>query len=145
MGAIQNSINQTLGAAAAAAIVGKKDYDAKQAEIKSAAKEQEEGLLAKEHFHEAQADLTRLAGETEEAEKKLQEKQAISDALANKKPGGKGNTKAAINERYKASLTETEAAARALKELQQHSEAKKAMLARAEIIMKRTGIIGGNE
>lgn len=133
---IQSSINKILGSAAAVAVAGKKGQEAK-------AKEEEQGLLAKEQFHEASADVTRLTGEAEEAESVLSEKTAISDSLASKRPGGKGNTKKALEEKRAAALSEKEAAQRAFNELQDRIEAKKAMMERASMIMKRTGIIGG--
>lgn len=40
-------------------------------------------------------------------------------------------------------LTEQEAANRAFKELSDKIEAKKALKSRAEVIMRRTGILGG--
>ena len=60
-----------------------------------------------------------------------------------KRPGGKGNTKAAIAEKQKKALTEKEAAQRAFDELKDRIESKIAMQARAEKIMKRTGTWGG--
>lgn len=138
MGAIQGAINSVLGSAAAAAIAGKKMSE--KSDMKA-----EEGLLAQEHFHEASADLTRLKGESAEAGKLVEETNAAYDAAMAKKPGGKGNTKAAIAEKQKKALTEKEAAQRAFDELTDKIEAKQAMKARAELIMKRTGVLGGNK
>ena len=134
---IQESINSALGAAAATAVAAKRISD--QKELKA-----EQGLLAKEQFHEASADIAKLTGEQEEAEKTLKEKSAISDALELKKPGGKGNTKAALQEKRAAALSEKEAAQRAFSELTDRIEAKRAMMERATTIMKRTGV-GGKE
>lgn len=64
MGAIQNSINGMLGAAAGAALAYKHSKDVK-------AKDEEQGLLAQEQYHEASADLKALEGESKAAEKKL--------------------------------------------------------------------------
>ena len=136
MGAIQKSITGALGAVAGAAVAGKHLKDAK-------AKEEEQGLLAKEQYHEAAADLTRLRGESKAAGKAVEETSAAYDAAMAKRPGGKGNTKAAIAERQKKALTEKEAAQRAFDELKDRIEAKLAMQSRAEKIMKRTGTWGG--
>lgn len=136
MGAIQGSINTMLGSAAAAALAGKKMADDK-------AVSEEQGLLAKEQFHEASADITKLTGESEIAESVLAEKKEASAALMDKMPGGKGNTKKALEEKRARALTEVEAAQRAFDELQDRIEAKKAMMSRAEKIMKRTNTWGG--
>lgn len=136
MGAIQKSITGALGAVAGAAVAGKHLKDVK-------AKEEEQGLLAKEQYHEATADLTRLSGESKAAGKAVEETSAAYDAAMAKRPGGKGNTKAAIAERQKKALTEKEAAQRAFDELKDRIEAKLAMQSRAEKIMKRTGTWGG--
>lgn len=154
MGSIQNSITGALGAVAGAAVAGKYMKDAKVKEeekglLENAKKEeqalldQEQGLLAKKQYHEASADLTRLSGESKTAGKALEETSAIYDAAMAKRPGGKGNTKAAIAEKQKKALTEKEAAQRAFDELKDRMESKVAMQARAEKIMKRTGTWGG--
>ena len=136
MGAIQNSINGALGAVAGAVVAGKHMKDVK-------AKEAEQGLLAKEQYHEAAADITKLKGESEAAGKAVEETSAAYDAAMAKRPGGKGNTKAAIAEKQRKALTEKEAAQRAFDELTDRIEAKIAMKSRAEKIMKRTGTWGG--
>ena len=136
MGSIQNSITGALGAVTGAAVAGKYMKDAK-------AKEEEQGLLAKEQYHEAAADLTKLSGESKAAGKAVEETSAAYDAAMKKRPGGKGNTKAAIAEKQKKALTEKEAAQRAFDELKDRIESKLAMQARAEKIMKRTGTWGG--
>ena len=165
MGAIQNSITGALGAVTGAAIAGKhmKDLKAKEEEkslLDKAKKEeqakaakakeeeqalldQEQGLLAKKQYHEAGADLTKLSGESKAAGKAVEETSAAYDAAMKKRPGGKGNTKAAIAEKQKKALTEKEAAQRAFDELKDRIESKLAMQARAEKIMKRTGTWGG--
>lgn len=141
---IQNSLNSMTASVAGAVAAGKYASDKKEAKAEHAAEKeavgQEQGLLAKEQFHEAKAGLTELEGQSKEAEKTLQEKTAISDALANKKPGGKGNTKKALEEKRAAALTEKEAAQRAFDTLSDKMEAKRAMMLRAQMIMKRTGI-----
>lgn len=134
---VQSDVNKMIGGASAAVALASHASEAKE-------KETESGLLAKEQFHEASADMTRLTGEQEEAGKILNEKSAISDALALKRPGGKGNTKDKLEQSRKAALSEKEAAQRAFDELADRIEAKKAMIARATMIMKRTGV-GGKE
>ena len=64
MGAIQNSITGALGAVAAGAVAAKHMKDTK-------AKDEEQGLLAQEQYHEAAADLTKLSGDSAEAQKVL--------------------------------------------------------------------------
>ena len=104
--------------------------------------DKEKGLLAKEQYHEASADLTKLEGESEEAEKLVQETSTAYDTAMAKRPGGKGNTKAAIAEKQNKALSEKEAAQRAFDELKDKIEAKQAMKARAEVVMKRTKVGG---
>ena len=133
---IQNSINSVIGSFAGAALAGK---HAKEV----AAKKEEQGLLAKEQYHEAKADLKHLEGEQLEAGKVVEETSAAYEAAMAKKPGGKGNTKAAIAEKQGKALTEKEAAQRAFDELSDKIEARNAMLERTEKIMKRTGTWGG--
>lgn len=133
MGAIQKAISGAANAALVGAATAKHASDQKE-------QQQEQGYLAKEQYHEAKADLTELESQSIEAEKTLQEKTAISDTLANKKPGGKGNTKKALEEKRAAALTEKEAAQRAFDTLSDKMEAKRAMILRAQMIMKRTGI-----
>lgn len=65
---------------------------------------------------------------------------AILEAM---KPGGKGNTKAALEEKRKAKMSEIEAAQRAFEELSDRIEAKKAMKSRAEIMMNKANKWGG--
>lgn len=142
MGAITSAFNQAAGAVAGAAVAIK--HVSQQKELKEeaakekAAKDVEQGLLAKEQYHEASADLTKLKGESKEAEDVLNKANSAYEIAMAKKPGGKGNTKEAIAEGQKKALTEKEAADRAFKELADRIEAKKAMMSRAEAIMKRT-------
>lgn len=109
MGAIQNSINQILGSVTGAAVAGTHIAE-------SLEKKEEQGLLAKQQYHEAKADLTELKGKSAEAEETL--------ATSNK-------------------LSEKKAAELAFKELTDRIEARKAVMDRAEKIMKRTGTWGG--
>ena len=60
-----------------------------------------------------------------------------------KRTGGKGNTKAALDEKKKAKMTEIEAAKRAFEELSDRIEAKQAMKQRAEIMMNKANKWGG--
>ena len=131
--AIQESVNRILGSVAAGAVGIAKAGEA-------AAVKQEQGLLAKEQFNEANSSLTELSGESAIAEKAYKEASDAYDAAMAKRPGGKGNTKAAIEEKQKKALTEKEAAERAFKSLQDKIEAKKAMRDRAALIMQRTKI-----
>ena len=114
MGAIQGSINTLIGTAAAAATAVAKDKE--QTLMK-----EEQGLLAKEQYHEAKADFGKLTAEQEE----------LGNEIGKLKEGGE------------AKMTELKAAERAFSELSDRIEAKKAMMSRAEKIMKRTGTWGG--
>ena len=60
-----------------------------------------------------------------------------------KRTGGKGNTKAALDEKKKAKMSEIEAAKRAFEELSDRIEAKKAMKNRAELMMQKANKWGG--
>lgn len=60
-----------------------------------------------------------------------------------KRTGGKGNTKAALDEKKKAKMSEIEAAKRAFEELSDRIEAKQAMKKRAEIMMNKANKWGG--
>jgi predicted O-linked N-acetylglucosamine transferase (SPINDLY family) len=143
MGAITNAFNQAAGSVAGAAIAIK--HAKQQKELK-----EEQGMLAKEQFHEASADLTKLTGESEEAGKNLEEAAAAEkDAGKFMRSVGRDKSyskadKAEAKKMYKKALTEKEAAERAFNELADRIEAKKAMMDRAEKIMKRTRTWGGN-
>lgn len=142
MGAITSAFNQAAGAVAGAAVAIK--HASQQKELKAEAikekaeKDIEEGLLAKEQYHRASADLTKLTGESTEVKDVLNKANSAVEVAMAKKPGGKGNTKAAIAEGQKKALTEQDAAQRAFDELADRIEAKKAIIARAEAIMRRT-------
>ena len=133
MGAINQAFNQAAGSVAAAAtlIKGKKEQDMSQA------------LLGKEQYHEADADIKDLQGQL--SDKKNEWGNAESDlAILNaKKPGGKGNTKASLDEKRQTKMTEIEAAKRAFDELSDRIEAKQAMKQRAEIMMNKANKWGG--
>ena len=133
MGAINQAFNQAAGSVAAAAtlIKGAKEQDMSQA------------LLGKEQFYEADADIKDLQEQL--TGKKNEWGNAESDlAILNaKKPGGKGNTQASIDEKKKTKMSEIEAAKRAFEELSDRIEAKQAMKNRAEIMMKKANKWGG--
>ena len=133
MGAINQAFNQAAGSVAAAAtlVKGAKEQDMSQA------------LLGKEQFYEADADIKNLQEQL--TGKKNEWGNAESDlAILNaKKPGGKGNTQASIDEKKKTKMTEIEAAKRAFEELSDRIEAKQAMKNRAEIMMSKANKWGG--
>ena len=133
MGAINQAFNQAIGSVAAAAtlVKGKKEQDMSQA------------LLGKEQYHEADADIKNLQEQL--SGKKNEWGNAESDlAILNaKKPGGKGNTKASLDEKRQAKMTEIEAAQRAFEELSDRIEAKQAMKSRAELMMQQANKWGG--
>lgn len=130
---VQNAFNILGASVGAATISAVKAADAQE-------QKKEQGLLAKEQYHEAAADLSNLQSQSEEAGKMLEAANAKVDATKNWNLDGK-NAKmlqGQINKR----LTEQQAADRAFKELADRIEARKAMMARAESVMKRTGILG---
>ena len=133
MGAINQAFNQAAGSVAAAAtlIKSSKEQDMSQA------------LLGKEQSYEADADIKNLQEQL--TGKKNEWVNAESDlAILNaKKPGGKGNTKASLDEKRKSKMTEIEAAKRAFDELSDRIEAKKAMKNRAELMMQKANKWGG--
>lgn len=133
MGAINQAFNQAAGSVAAAAtlIKSSKEQDMSQA------------LLGKEQSYEADADIKVLQEQL--TGKKNEWGNAESDlAILNaKKPGGKGNTQASIDEKKKTKMTEIEAAKRAFEELSDRIEAKQAMKQRAEIMMSKANKWGG--
>ena len=133
MGAINQAFNQAAGSVAAAAtlIKSSKEQDMSQA------------LLGKEQYHEADADIKELQEQL--TGKKNEWGNAESDlAILNaKKPGGKGNTQASIDEKKKTKMSEIEAAKRAFEELSDRIEAKQAMKNRAELMMKKANKWGG--
>ena len=133
MGAINQAFNQAAGSVAAAAtlIKSSKEQDMSQA------------LLGKEQSYEASADIKELQEQL--TGKKNEWGNAESDlAILNaKKPGGKGNTQASIDEKKKTKMSEIEAAKRAFEELSDRIEAKQAMKNRAELMMKKANKWGG--
>ena len=133
MGAINQAFNQAAGSVAAAAtlVKGAKEQDMSQA------------LLGKEQYYEADADIKNLQEQL--TGKKNEWGNAESDlAILNaKKPGGKGNTQASIDEKKKTKMSEIEAAKRAFEELSDRIEAKQAMKKRAEIMMQKANKWGG--
>ena len=133
MGAINQAFNQAAGSVAAAAtlIKGKKEQDMSQA------------LLGKEQYSEAEADIKNLQNALTGEKNKWGEAEGDLAILNAKRTGGKGNTKAALDEKKKAKMSEIEAAKRAFEELSDRIEAKKAMKQRAEIMMSKANKWGG--
>ena len=133
MGAINSAFNQAAGAVAGAAalVKGAKEQDMSQA------------LLGKEQSKEAEAELKNLQPQLSEAKNKWGEAEGDLAILNAKRTGGKGNTKAALDEKKKAKMSEIDAAKRAFEELSDRIEAKKAMKQRAEIMMSKANKWGG--
>ena len=133
MGAINSAFNQAAGAVAGAAalVKGAKEQDMSQA------------LLGKEQSKEADAELKNIQPQLSEAKNKWGEAEGDLAILNAKKTGGKGNTKAALDEKKKAKMSEIDAAKRAFEELSDRIEAKKAMKQRAEIMMSKANKWGG--
>ena len=133
MGAINQAFNQAAGsvAAAAAVVKGAKEQDMSQA------------LLGKEQYHEADADIKVLQEQLNGKKKEWGEAEGDLAILNAKRTGGKGNTKAALDEKKKAKMSEIEAAKRAFEELSDRIEAKQAMKQRAEIMMSKANKWGG--
>ena len=133
MGAINSAFNQAAGAVAGAAalVKGAKEQDMSQA------------LLGKEQSKEADAELKNLQPQLSEAKNKWGEAEGDLAILNAKRTGGKGNTKAALDEKKKAKMSEIDAAKRAFEELSDRIEAKKAMRQRAEIMMSKANKWGG--
>ena len=133
MGAINQAFNQAAGSVAAAATIikGAKEQDISQA------------LLGKEQYHEAEAELKDLEGQLPEAKNKWGEAEAELAILNAKRTGGKGNTKAALNEKKEKKMSEIDAAKRSFEELQDKIAAKRAMKQRAELMIKKADKWGG--
>ena len=133
MGAINNAFNQAVGsvAAASAIVKGAKEQDMSQA------------LLGKEQYKEADADIKNLQNQLSESKNKWGEAEGDLAILNAKKTGGKGNTKAALDEKKRNKMTEIDAAKRAFEELSDRIEAKQAMKQRAEIMMSKANKWGG--
>ena len=133
MGAINSAFNKAVGSAAAATAVikGAKEQDMSQA------------LLGKEQYSEADAAIKNLQGQLSEQKNKWGEAESDLAILNAKKTGGKGNTKAALEEKKKAKMSDIEAAKRAFEELSDRITAKQAMKQRAEIMMNKANKWGG--
>ena len=133
MGAINQAFNQAAGSLAAAAtlIKSSKEQDMSQA------------LLGKEQSYEASADIKNLQEQLTNKKNEWGEAEGDLAILNAKKPGGKGNTQAALDEKKKTKMSEIEAAKRAFDELSDRIEAKKAMKQRAEIMMNKANKWGG--
>ena len=133
MGAINSAFNQAVGsvAAASAVIKGAKEQDMSQA------------LLGKEQYKESDADIKNLQSQLSETKNKWGEAEGDLAILNAKKTGGKGNTKAALDEKKRNKMTEIDAAKRAFEELSDRLEAKQAMKQRAEIMMNKANKWGG--
>lgn len=133
MGAINSAFNQAAGSVAAAAALVKSSKN----------QDMEQALLGKEQSHEADAAIKELQGQLEGKKNEWGEAEGDLAILEAKKPGGKGNTKAALEEKRKAKMSEIEAAQRAFEELSDRIKAKKAMKQRAEIMMQKANKWGG--
>ena len=133
MGAINNAFNQAAGAVAGATAIikGAKEQDMSQA------------LLGKEQAHEAEASIKNLQEQLSNKKNEWGEAEGDLAILNAKKPGGKGNTQASLDEKRKAKMTEIEAAQRAFEELSDRIEAKQAMKSRAELMMQKANKWGG--
>ena len=133
MGAINNAFNQAAGAVAGATAIikGAKEQDMSQA------------LLGKEQYHEAEASIKNLQEQLSNKKNEWGEAEGDLAILNAKKPGGKGNTQASLDEKRKAKMTEIEAAQRAFEELSDRIEAKQAMKSRAELMMQKANKWGG--
>ena len=133
MGAINNAFNQAAGAVAGATAIikGAKEQDMSQA------------LLGKEQYHEADASIKNLQEQLSNKKNEWGEAEGDLAILNAKKPGGKGNTQASLDEKRKAKMTEIEAAQRAFEELSDRIEAKQAMKNRAELMMQKANKWGG--
>ena len=133
MGAINQAFNQAAGSVAAAAtmIKGEKEQDISQA------------LLGKEQYYEADADIKDLQEQLTVKKNEWGEAEGDLAILNAKRPGGKGNTKAALDEKRMAKMSEIDAAKRAFEELSDRIEAKKAMKQRAELMMSKANKWGG--
>ena len=133
MGAINSAFNQAAGsvAAAAAVVKGAKEQDMSQA------------LLGKEQYYEADADIKDLQEQLSGKKKEWGNAEGDLAILNAKRTGGKGNTKAALDEKKKAKMTEIEAAKRSFEELSDRLAAKRAMKKRAEMMIKKADKWGG--
>ena len=133
MGAINQAFNQAAGVVTGAALAYQ---HAKETDMSQA-------LLGKERSKELDADIKNLQSQLSESKNKWDEAEGDLAILNTKRPGGKGNTKAAIEEKKKAKMSELDAAKRAFEELSGRIEAKKAMKERADITMSIANKWGG--
>ena len=133
MGAINQAFNQAAGtiAAAAALVKGTKERDMEQA------------LLGKEQVLETDADIRDLQEQLTTKKNEWGEAESDLTILNAKKPGGKGNTKASLDEKRKTKMSEIEAAQRAFDELSSRLEAKRLMRKRAELMIRKANKWGG--
>lgn len=133
MGAINQAFNQAAGtvAAAAAVLKGTKERDMEQA------------LLGKEQVLETDVDIKDLQEQLNTKKNEWGEAESDLAILNAKKPGGKGNTKASLDEKRKTKMSEIEAAQRAFDELSSRLEAKKLMRKRAELMIRKANKWGG--
>lgn len=133
MGAINQAFNQAAGTIAAAAtlVKGTKEHEMEQA------------LLGKEQALESEADIKNLQEQLTTKKNEWGEAESDLAILNAKKPGGKGNTKASLDEKRQTKMSEIEAAQRAFDELSSRLEAKKAMKQRAELMMRKANKWGG--
>lgn len=133
MGAINQAFNQAAGtiAAAAAVLKGTKERDMEQA------------LLGKEQVLETDVDIKDLQEQLTTKKNEWGEAESDLTILNAKKPGGKGNTKASLDEKRKTKMSEIEAAQRAFDELSSRLEAKKLMRKRAELMIRKANKWGG--
>lgn len=138
---IQNSLNSMTTTIAGAIAAGKHAEEKKAMKEEAAAEKQakatEQGLLAKEQYHEASADLTKLSHESEQAEAIINDKN-LAKIASGKDSTGKKITSEQGKFYQSQAISEIEAANRAFEELADRIEAKKAMMSRTEAIMKRT-------
>ena len=133
MGAINQAFNQTAGIVAAAAAMVKNTKE----------HEMEQALLGKEQTLESEADIKDLQEQLSTKKNEWGEAESDLAILNAMRPGGKGNTKASLDEKRKTKMSEIEAAQRAFDELSSRLEAKKAMKKRAELMMSKASRWGG--
>ena len=83
-GPIQSAVSSMLNTAAAAAVAGEHMKEQEAKKVEKASIDEEQGLLAKEQYHEAKADIAKLQAQ---GPKKLSDKEAAQlafDELSNK-------------------------------------------------------------
>ena len=124
MGAINQAFNQAAGVVAGAALAIQHAKESDFAKMNSA---DINALVARNQSRAATAEANEAANEAtkegglvdqlSEAEVNREEAEGDLAILNTKRPGGKGNTKAALEEKKKAKMSELEAAKRAEREL----------------------------